>query len=759
MNSISLTCCLSIRVVEYIFMCVYVCSLFFFCFFFCFFFVQQGHTWSDLQNSQTRMKWPWNLLRSLGLYNTRRPGPGTMSWLWGYDLITNVYMQIANDPAFYRPDSLQKLLEEHGGLAFLPTFLHPPKPTNEELEEDDVWFHYLRATQRHLYQVHVRIVIISSLVYLLVVVMGHVVLVGDGDRRRRSTTSRRSMKLSSWPVMVVGLKSALVRWTLCAMVSYTMWIAAKRHVDSTQWAKDIQNKRLFTSVMDGELAFGDVRERGWTTLPTREDVLIEHRTGGSHYLGLFRDFITLGHLGNARFQDLVQSMAAAPSNNNNNNNNVKKEKDKTKSRITTIPPLFHHTPVVHAAVVRFIFDTITLEQQGRFLEQGMGGNWYLIPRDEAFQFITKALVQAQYPVLRALVRDAWEPLMSELRYGTYRQTALAYRHAAPHLRLLQTLLYANALEGKIQRTITCSSSCPSSSRVRPVEVTTFVSSDGATLLQKCPHVVDKDVGAGRRIPFKKSNYLRTMPSRNVVVRKTAMMSANDVEESSALTTNKYIFSSSSSSSSSNQTTVQEPHEGAWIRTGAIVEMWWDEDELWAVGRVIDVSADGIFEIWHPQDGIAFYQPLMVHHFHPKFWIGEMAQIDLRILLEHPIVVNYNNNNNSKDGDDDDDDDDDDVELENGSKIETRISFSTRRRYFVECMVLAIRRIIDNNNIIIIDNNGTYDDDKVKNSWVADVEFEDGSVEQNINVMALYMEEETTSEEEEEDDMAIIADFF
>ena len=648
----------------------------------------QGHTWKDMQQADTVMKMPWTLLRALGLYDVKkekRTGDNQdSSWVWGYDYVTNVYMRIANDVDFFGPAKLMDLLEDNnGGLPFLPCWLYPKlQPPfmmmdeeennvvemdeneiferqrennnnddddgedDDDEEEDDesaVWFNYLESTLQHIYITHVRIVLSSIVLYVLArsILCPPTITTPGGAHTSEGCTD-----------------GTLVRLIIMSTMVYGLWLVGRSHVDSTQWAQAIRGNHIFGNVMDNELDFADIQSSGWTTLPTRNDVLLEHRIGGSHYMGLFRDWISRGHRGNARFHELISSTVPSTAAAIATTTTTTSDGDSAKAMATTTTTLFHLSPPVKSALVSFIFKTVTLDYHGRFLQQGALGDWYLIPREKAYSVIAKALARAHIPILSHLIRDVVKPMITEWRYGIYRHTVMAYKYAVPSLQMLQERLYAAQSIIGVSMTLEnnnnnnnnrpgSSLSC-SSLRTHPVSRRTYVSSDGATLLHNYPVVgsgaVNKDASRGPRLLWKRSLLLlllRDIPHQEgrkaVVAQSESEMDLkiqNLVPVESSIASNLIIPLSSSSS-----TSTMEPYTGAWLRTGSLVEFTTTTTEqplegYWFVGEIVHISATGEYMVWHPLDGLMEYNSNNVIVFDPNNWINN-NNVTVEVLFVSP----------------------------------------------------------------------------------------------------------------------------
>ncbi|KAL7562460.1 hypothetical protein ACA910_005436 [Epithemia clementina (nom. ined.)] len=634
-----------------------------------------GHTWSDLQQASTIMQKPWSILRSYGLWNIvmgTSSSSSSSSWSpppppWGYDMISILYMRIANDPNFFNADTLVEMTDERSGIfAWLPTWLYPTALlSDQEMEDEDVWYHYFRALLQRIYVLHVLLVLGAAVAYLFFHTMNG--WLGNRQWSNRGTTNSNEPPNESGVVVVVpGFKSAFLRLSGMALVLYVGFVAARRHLDSTQWAKDVRNGRLYTSVMDHEGDFADMIQEGWTTLPTRYDVLVEHRLGGSQYLGMLRDMIHKGHYGNARFQNLMDRFSGKQS-----------------------------------AVLEFAKNDVTshfwdtLRHNGhaaRFLEQGTQGKWFLMSQGKALAWMEKALMgQVQYPILNVLSRQTLLPMISEWRYGIYRSSALARKHAAPVLQALERRLFATAAA---QMGRTRSSPSAGNGRVhkpslaRPVPMVSFLSEDGSIVLNGPPSPTNSSGGADR---------LGFSPRRFAIP---------EVPGVSVVTTPRRVeMGGSSLLSKPDIRVVKEPSYGDWLHTGSYVEG--KLNDFWYTGRIVHVFPDSFHEV-RTMEGVLFFAKHQIRPLHP-----------LMLLLDQPhqqqVQVRLVNNNNS--GDD---------------------AAAGEDSFFETCQITNVYYSAVHDKDDDDDDNEVGDDPygNGNGKLLADLKFQDGEVMEGVDILLL-----------------------
>lgn len=236
-------------------------------------------------------------------------------------------------------------------------------------------------------------VVISALAYLL---------------SRKPNQSPQSERL------LVALRRRLV---VLGVFSYCVWTRTRYNSKSASLHTDMRKN----SSQDNIDAFDDEQfgTHRWTTLPTRNDVLIEHQHVSSRNLGIFKDLIEHGHPGNVRLQQFVHFFV----------------KNHNGQRLTV--PL---TTQIIDRLANNICDTIR-QESGRFLQQGGSGKWHITTRDAVLRHIRKTLVSQNYPPLGAIIQGAVNPMTAELLFGNCQHTALCQKHASSHLRSLERKLF------------------------------------------------------------------------------------------------------------------------------------------------------------------------------------------------------------------------------------------------------------------------------------------------------------------------------
>jgi hypothetical protein len=342
-----------------------------------------GFTWNDMKRADKFMV-PSSLramLKSLGIYK-----PPSSSW--GIDYVTVSCMRLMQKDWIFGDEKLERLMEHHGGIPNLASFLQG----NVDWDDDFPWHGFLVSTLVKIRD-FVKTLVISFLV-------GYVLL-------------------------AINMQSSTFLWqstrrilALCGIV-YLAFFMARRHVDSTQWAKEIRANRRYSSAMQNEHLFVQQQQpspvfgTGTSTFPNRHDVLIGQRYSSSHRLALQSAYINGAHHGNAGFYQLVRGLA---------------------STYEAYPEIFR------LASARYIVDGVWLDH-GRFLNQGVGGYWHVADNDEwKLSFTMKELAKHASPQLGSLMQGIQQGI-GAYRFGIYRDAALASKHMVPFLRSLEAKLF------------------------------------------------------------------------------------------------------------------------------------------------------------------------------------------------------------------------------------------------------------------------------------------------------------------------------
>lgn len=294
-------------------------------------------------------------------------------------------MRMANGDNGFSSEELDTFLER-GGIKWLPQFLQGKVTIEESWHE----FYLRTLVLCENFAKEVSMYAIAGY-FVMFCLFG----LASGKPHRLPCVGRTVRRLA----MICGAASLL-------------FLAARRHVDQTDWAADIRSNLRYTSAVATEENFVSPFERVPkllpTTFPIRKDVLIETRHG-SEYLAMYNDFVD-GHPGNRVFRSLVQGGTST----------YKK-----------------YPEFLREATARYIASSVDYDQ-GRFLLQGLVGDWVLMDQDATISYVKRELKLSSTPILKRL-RRAIAFIASDYKYGIHRNTALA-THVVPRLKKLEAML-------------------------------------------------------------------------------------------------------------------------------------------------------------------------------------------------------------------------------------------------------------------------------------------------------------------------------
>lgn len=343
-----------------------------------------GHTLDDLAKANTRMSQPWATLRALGLYKQRDAA-------WGVDYVSGASMRIANTDNGFREDELPEFMEQ--GLGILPKFLYGEIDTEKE-----GWREFYLATLVKCEEFFKTVNMVALGAYMLLqslVLLVGLALGGKGGSLRRF----------GWVIVRLVITHAIV---------YGLYLASIKHVDNTQWARDITAGRRFTNPFYKY----DDEYHGLTAWPHRNDVLIETRYK-TDALAMYNDYV-MAHPGNREWKPLLDSMAPLY------------------VAYRGLPPIFREHLAEHIVS--------SMESQNRrFLYQSQDPQWILMSRQDALAYNKKQLQIASNPVLRH-VYTACDYIISNMKTGHLRDFSMTRYDLVPYITALRDKMVRRVVE-------------------------------------------------------------------------------------------------------------------------------------------------------------------------------------------------------------------------------------------------------------------------------------------------------------------------
>jgi hypothetical protein len=338
-----------------------------------------GHTLHDYTDPIRYMSFfPNALFRSLGIYNFQS------SQHWGYDMVTAIMMQLANE--MLHGDELTKRFTPRLDAIGFPTWLRGPL-REDELDMQEAWQVFWDGTigkTRMFVEVINVLLIVGSIMVVWVV--------SSSKKQPTQTTLLYSYSL----LWIYGIGYGLFTGVTYSLANHTSW--GKRVLTGKEMIDPFPPIRL---ARDDELPYVP---HGPSTFPTSHDVLFGTRFD-SQWLGTYERYLDW-HKGNIHYKNLIRRNAD-----------------------------WYHTyrglPV--SSLPQHLVETIqnTIEQmevnspRGRFLEQDYRtGTWHIMSHSQVVERIHGDLRVHVSPWKQGLVQTI-DRFIADYRYGTLRESILS----------------------------------------------------------------------------------------------------------------------------------------------------------------------------------------------------------------------------------------------------------------------------------------------------------------------------------------------
>ena len=330
---------------------------------------QWGHTLRDFADIPGRMKQPWRFLRTMGLYSKGQD--------WGWDFLASAGFRTANSEGGYDVDSLYEFVEK-GGLKFLPKWLQVAELDDESAD----WARYAVDTVVNVKAFAWKVYTTAAAAVSCLLLTTDVFLLAT---RKRPTT----------------FISASVFVLLSHIILFTSFTHLEKHVDNTQWAKNILGERQFNWP---EPVGGDTRP---ATLPLRSDVLITDEYQSTS-IGTYADVIDYSHPGNARWVS-------------------------TTARSSVGYHLFGRPlqEQLCSSILQWNYG-----DSSRLLTKNSYDQWYALSQDEGMFQCHKDLLKRSSPLYSVLL-STLQRLITTKRFDPYRDTAMNKKWMVDMLRSLE----------------------------------------------------------------------------------------------------------------------------------------------------------------------------------------------------------------------------------------------------------------------------------------------------------------------------------
>ena len=337
---------------------------------------QWGHTFSDYVNADKRMTEPQKTLRSLGLIKGK-----------GWNYISTLSMRMANEDTDMKPDDLEYLLEEEGGLWFLPTSW---QYVEEESDISDFHAFGIGVVKRVEYELK-RCYLIGLGVYIFtfffLVTLQRFFGLGKVSRQSKfSVAFRFFVRLA----------------TIHGVIVFFAWFAL-RTVEESNWAKGIRNRKMY------RLPVADMGDPTQATIPYKDDILNVTRHYSSDYLASYTKLIDVAHPGNAHWEDVTRNYAA---------------------------PYSIFTDSMKKYFCSMLIDEVTTSR--RFLKQDEERFWIeVVDMDELVQTCHRDLTTANDPMIDNLISQI-DSLQTETIFGKFRSTVMQTKIIPDYLKSWET---------------------------------------------------------------------------------------------------------------------------------------------------------------------------------------------------------------------------------------------------------------------------------------------------------------------------------
>jgi hypothetical protein len=328
---------------------------------------QWGHTLRDFRDSEARMRQPWRILRSFGLY--KAPGQN-----WGYDFVTQASARIANNELGFYASDLDAYIQK-GGFELLPAWLQTTDgPESEDESNYDAWVPFylttLRKCQNSLRRAHW--VTLSASVTLLL-------LLTPLATTRRTRLSSLASGVAA--VILIHVVIVLLGWYYLKATSKSQWGENIRYGRAYRWPS---LPHPVAPVLPG-------------TLPTVEDVMVFDDLQ-SDYLGVVSDIMDVTHAGNVAWGDMADGRARGYS---------------------RLPPSLQF----------MVCDDLLkqLRQQGRrLLMKNADGDWAEPRPAVSLKWCHKDLMTRADPTVKSVLRQL-DFSLTEAKFGRWRETTMIRR--------------------------------------------------------------------------------------------------------------------------------------------------------------------------------------------------------------------------------------------------------------------------------------------------------------------------------------------
>eukprot|EP00536_Pseudo-nitzschia_multiseries_P009342 jgi/Psemu1/258035/estExt_Genewise1Plus.C_2580037 len=324
---------------------------------------QWGHTFWDFVHADKRMTEPQKTLRSLGVIK----GGG-----WNY--LSTLSMRMANEDTEMREEHLEELLEEEGGLWFVPRSW---QDNPDEISDISEWHGFavgvLKRVESEFRRFYLLGLGVYASVFCALVALQRALGIGTISRQSKFAIAFRFVRRI---VATHGIVLAVA------------WLALKT-VDDSNWARAIRNRKLY------RIPVADVDDPAPSTVPHKTDVLFVPNYA-SDYLASYAGVVDVVHPGNRYWKQITNEYAAS------------------------------YDALPDEGLKKFFCASLLVEttRERRFLKQDEERFWTeVVDPQELITACHRELTTAFNPLLETMVRQV-AALQSETVFGKFRGTKM-----------------------------------------------------------------------------------------------------------------------------------------------------------------------------------------------------------------------------------------------------------------------------------------------------------------------------------------------
>lgn len=332
---------------------------------------QWGHTFSDYVYSDKRMTEPQKTFRSLGLIK----GNG-----WNY--LSSLSMRMANEDTEMKAEHLEELLEEEGGLWFLPRSWQDVEENSDISEYHAFAIGVLKRVESEFKRFYFMGLGVYVSTFIVLVTLQRILGIGKVSKQSKFSIAFRFL------FRVVATHGVIV---------ILAWFAVNT-VEDSSWAKSIRSRKMY------RIPVSEVNDPAPSTLPDRDDILFTSHYS-SDYMASYARVVDFVHPGNS-FWRTQTKMYAAP-----------------------------YAALTQSLKEGFCETLVLQVREGRrFLKQDEERFWIeVIDTNELVKACHRVMTMAFDPLLGNLISQI-DSLQSETTFGKFRETAMQTKTMPDYLR-------------------------------------------------------------------------------------------------------------------------------------------------------------------------------------------------------------------------------------------------------------------------------------------------------------------------------------